>query len=336
MRFVRLASVAGAAYLLSAIPCIQPALAQTPQAAPAPLSAAQEQALRPGKSFKECTNNCPEMIVLPAGSFMMGRTDAQCHKDCDVDVGPSPNDARCIDAVYRTCKDKCIGMRCVNDNDQPQHNVTLAKPFAVAKFELTFAEWDACVADQGCSGYKPDDRGWGRGQQPVININLDDAQQYVAWLAKLTGKPYRLLTEAEYEYATRAGTTTAYPWGDNVKLNGQAMANCFGCGSQWDNKQTAPVGSFAPNKFGLYDMVGNVDEWTADCFHTNYNEAPADGSAWLKANQGDCSKRMLRGNSPDLGPDGVRSANRGTGLGFPTGNRGYAIGFRVGRTLIAP
>ena len=91
-----------------------------------------------------------------------------------------------------------------------------AKPFAVSKYELTFADWDACVAGGGCNGYQPNDQGWGRGQQPVINVNWDDAQQYVAWLSQVTGKTYRLLTEAEYEYATRAGTTTAYPWGDDI------------------------------------------------------------------------------------------------------------------------
>ena len=107
------------------------------------------------------------------------------------------------------------------------------------------------------------DSGWGRGRRPVIDVTWDDAQTYVAWLSKITGKPYRLLTEAEYEYAARAGTETAYPWGDEI--GDGTMANCDGCGSQWDNKQTAPVGSFAANGFGLYDMVGNVWEWTEDC-----------------------------------------------------------------------
>ena len=131
----------------------------------------------------------------------------------------------------------------------------------------------------------------------MINVNWDDAKLYVAWLSQVTGKTYRLLSEAEYEYATRAGTTTAYPWGDDIKLNGQAMADCAGCGSKWDNSQTAPVGSFAPNKFGLYDMVGNVFEWTEDCVHKNYGGAPPDGSAWLQANAGDCTNRILRGGS---------------------------------------
>ena len=199
--------------------------------------------------------------------------------------------------------------------------------------ELTFADWDACVAGGGCNGYKPADQGWGRGQQPVINVNWDDAQAYVAWLSQVTGKTYRLLSEAEYEYAARAGTTTAYPWGDDIKLNGTTMANCNGCGSQWDNKQTAPVGSFPPNKFGLYDMVGNVWEWTEDCVHQNYNGAPTDGSAWLEANGGDCGNHVLRGGSWVATPDYVRSAVRS---GYSTVARNAATGFRVGRMLRAP
>src|SRR5262252_251730 len=198
--------------------------------------------------------------------------------------------------------------------------VTFARQFAVGQFELTFGEWDACVADGGCNGYKPRewvgwvpcDPGcksykprewpWGRGRQPLINVSWDDAKGYVAWLSEKTGRDYRLLTEAEYEYATRAGTQTAYPWGNEI---GKNNANCDGCGSQWDNKQTAPVGSFPANSFGLHDMVGNVWEWTEDCWHPNYDGAPADGSAWTT---GDCSRRVVRGGSWVNNPQGLRSA----------------------------
>ena len=134
-----------------------------------------------------------------------------------------------------------------NDSERPQHEVTIAKPFAVAKFELTFDEWDACAAHGDCAPHVSDS-GWGRGRRPAINVSWDDAQTYVKWLSRITGKAYRLLSEAEYEYAARAGTQTQYPWGDDIKLNGKAMANCNGCGSQWDGKQTAPVGSFAANR----------------------------------------------------------------------------------------
>ena len=177
----------------------------------AALTAAQERALKPGDSFKEGAD-CPEMIVVPAGRFLMGSPAGQGY-----------------------------------DDERPQHEVTIAKPFAVAKFALTFDEWDACAARGGC---RPDvsDSGWGRGRRPVINVSWDDAQAYVKWLSSITGKPYRLLSEAEYEYAARAGNQTRYPWGDEIKLNGKPMANCRGCGSQWDGEQTAPVGSFTPNE----------------------------------------------------------------------------------------
>jgi formylglycine-generating enzyme required for sulfatase activity len=259
-----------------------------------------EQALKPGETFRECAprqqnaDYCPDMIVVPAGTFAMGslETDKNAYTD-----------------------------------ELPQHSVTIATPFAVSKFELTFAEWDACVAGGGCSGYKPNDQGWGRGEQPVINVSWEDAQLYVAWLSQMTGKLYRLLTEAEYEYAARAGTKTEYPWGDDIKLNGTAMANCIGCGSKWDDEQTAPVGSFAPNQFGLYDMVGNVWEWTEDCVHNNYSGAPTDGSAWIEG--GDCGRHVVRGGSWDAISAYLRSAVRDRDA---TG-RNDLLGFRVARTL---
>jgi formylglycine-generating enzyme required for sulfatase activity len=232
--------------------------------------------------------------VVPAGSFTMG----------------SP----------RTEKDR-------RENEGPQHQVTIAQRFAVSKYELTFEQWDACVADGGCNGYRPPDPGWGHGNRPVIYVSWDDAKVYVAWLAQKTGKPYRLLTEAEYEYAARAGTTTAYPWGSAVGTNN---ANCAGCGNQWDNRQTAPVGSFAANGFGLYDMVGNVWGWTEDCWHDSYNGAPTDGSAWTS---GDCSSRVLRGGSWGYLPQYLRSASRNWDT---TDAQNGNVGFRVGRTLITP
>jgi formylglycine-generating enzyme required for sulfatase activity len=232
------------------------------------------------------------MIVVPSGSFMMGSP-----------VGEGDND------------------------EHPQHLVTIATPFAVSKFELTFDDWDACVADGGCDGYKPSDDGWGRSRRPVINVPWNGANAYVVWLAKKTGKPYRLLSESEYEYATRAGTKTAYPWGDGI---GNNNANCDGCGSQWGGTETAPVGSFAPNAYGLYDMVGNVWEWTQDCSQVSYNGAPTDGSAWTG---GDCISRVLRGGAWFYHPFYLRSASRN--WDHPD-DRGDRYGFRVGRTLLTP
>jgi formylglycine-generating enzyme required for sulfatase activity len=265
------------------------------QVRPYVLTAAHEQALKQGDSFKECATDCPEMIVVPAGSFIMGSPPTEKGREA---------------------------------REGLQHTVMFSKPFAVSKYKLTFADWDACVTAGGCNDYKPNDTGWGRGQQPVINVSWDDAQQYVAWLSEVTGKTYRLLSESEYEYTTRAGTTTAYPWGDDI---GKNNANCNGCGSQWDAKQTAPVGSFAPNRFGLYDMVGNVFEWTEDCVHDNYNGAPTDGSAWRT--DGDCSDRVVRGGSWLSYPDNLRSADR---IWLTSDRRDSGLGFRVGRTLLAP
>ena len=250
------------------------------------LKTAQERALKPKDSFKECTH-CPVMIVVPAGSFMMGSPAAQGQ-----------------------------------DNEHPQHNVTIANPFAVSNFELTFDQWDACVAHGDCTPHVSDS-GFGRGLRPAINVSLDDAQRYVAWLSRITDKKYRLLSEAEYEYAARAGTQTVYPWGDDL---GKNNANCKGCGSQWDGKQTAPVGSFAANKFGLYDMVGNVWEWTGDCFHRDYNGAPANGAAWTDDN---CHP-VIRGGSWIDVPGNNRSASR---YFLPSVNRYDFLGFRVARTL---
>jgi formylglycine-generating enzyme required for sulfatase activity len=212
-----------------------------------------------------------------------------------------------------------------DSDERPQHRVTIGGQFAVGQYELTFEQWDACVADGGCNAYRPSDKGWGRGRRPVINVSWHDANAYVAWLGKKTGKPYRLLSESEYEYATRAGTMTVYPWGNVI---GKNSANCDGCGSQWDLKETAPVGSFAANGFGLYDMVGNVWEWTDDYMHDDYKGAPTNGSAWTS---GDCGFRVLRGGAWNGYPGDLRSAD--DRYGESPEMRNGNIGFRVGRTL---
>jgi formylglycine-generating enzyme required for sulfatase activity len=204
--------------------------------------------------------------------------------------------------------------------------VIIAKPFAVAKFELTFAQWDTCWAQGGC--VHEGDSGFGRGQQPVIEVTWGEAKEYVAWLSKITGKNYRLLSEAEYEYATRAGTQTTYPWGDDIKLNGTAVANCAGCGSKWGDHQPAPVGSFPPNKFDLYDMVGNVMEWTEDCYHDYYYGAPTDGSSWIEG--GNCSDRIVRGGSWRHTPVYLSPALRIANIAI---DRDDNLGFRVARAL---
>ena len=205
-----------------------------------------------GEKFRDCPE-CPEMVVLPAGSYRMGSRDG-------------------------------------NSDEEPVHEVAIGAPFAAGRYEVAFAEWDACARDGGCprGDVVAKDWGWGRGRRPVVNVSWDDAKRYVQWLSRKTGKPYRLLSESEWEYAARAGTETTYSWGDGIGVN---RVNCDGCGSQWDDSRTAPVGSFEANAWGLHDMHGNVWEWVEDCWNDSYAGAPADGSAWLTGN---CGRRVLR------------------------------------------
>ncbi len=209
----------------------------------------------PGTAFRHGPD-FPELVVVPAGHFLMG----------------SPQDE----------KDR-------DENEGPCHPVTIARPFAVGRYPVTFAEWDAFVAAGGTT-HRPDDKGWGRGRQPVIHVSWDDAQAYVAWLREQTGQPYRLLSEAEWEYAARAGSQTRYPWGDEP---GKDKANFRGSSSQFKLKRTAPVDSFPANAFGLCDMVGNIREWVEDSWHANYQGAPDDGRPW----DGSGEAKTVRGGS---------------------------------------
>ena len=236
-----------------------------------------------GKAFQDC-DFCPQMVVVPAGSFAMG-----------------------------------------GEAEGPRRRVTIARRFAVSKFEITFAEWDACVQAGGCGEHRAGDRNWGRGSRPAIYVSWRDARAYVRWLGKFLGQPYRLLSEAEWEYAARAGTRTAYPWGAAA---GRNRANCKGCGSRWDGRKTAKAGTFAPNAFGLHDMHGNAREWVQDCWHGSYRGAPADGSAWTAG--ADCKKRVLRGGSWSDIPWDIRSARRMSGKWK---DRSSKTGFRVALTL---
>lgn len=266
-------------------------------ATPAPLSPAREQALRAKESFKECAD-CPEMVVMPAGSFTMGAPDDEWGRKND---------------------------------EQPMHQVTFSRPFAVGKFAVTFGEWDACAADGGCNGYRPPDNGWGRGRQPVIFVSWNDAKNYLAWLSRKTGKTYRLLSESEREYVTRAGTSTAFWWGAQLSAE---LANYNGNYAFKEGPKgpfrgrTMPVESFAPNPWGLYQVHGNVAEWIEDCIPTeSYAGAPSDGSPWVS---GRCDIRILRGGSWDEIPAFVRAAARiGSGITF----RNHAFGFRVARDI---
>lgn len=263
----------------------------------------------PGKGKTEWFRDLdvgPEMVVIPDGSFIMGSPESEERR---------------------------------RENEGPQHKVTFVKPFAVSRFAVTFDEWDACAADGGCNGYKAKDEGWGRGRRPVINVSWDDTKAYIDWLGKKTGKPYRLLSEAEWEYVARAGTTTAFWWGNSISTHqanyGSVLADVFGFLSAKPAKgetrqRTLAVNSFEPNPWGLYQVHGNVWEWMEDCYDDSYNGTPTDGSAWIS---GDCVSRVVRGGSWVDVPDLLRSASRSGG---PSVNRGAGIGFRVARTLVVP
>jgi formylglycine-generating enzyme required for sulfatase activity len=265
---------------------------------PSALKFADERTLKPKQEFRECAR-CPMMVVVPSGEFMMGSKKGVGHS-----------------------------------SEYPQHNVTIANAFAVAKLEVTFDEWDVCYEVGGCK-LRPGDQGWGRGSQPVINVSWDDAQEYVTWLSKQTGKNYRLLSEAEWEYAARSGTTTLYPWGDEVGT-GNANCNCEERLGTIQNNPAIPTGSLAPNAFGLHDMHGNVAEWVQDCYQADYDGAPTDGSAWteplpgLRWANGICRYRVSRGGSWADYPGAVTSASRKEVF---SDNRLNDLGFRVARTL---
>ena len=199
------------------------------------------------------------------------------------------------------------------------HEVVIARPFAISKYEVTFADYDRYTFP-----YRVDDEGWGRGRRPIVNVSWDDAAEYAAWLSAQTGKRYRLPTEAEWEYAARAMSSTRYSWGDEVGSNQANCDNKF-CRDPWE--YTAPVGSFATNAWGLHDMEGNVYEWVQDCWNDSYAGAPGDGSAW---ESGDCNRRVGRGGSWYGGREDLRSTSRNGGM---RALRSLVIGFRLVQEL---
>jgi len=259
--------------------------ADWPKIIPSPADQVNSIVAKPGEHFSDC-DECPAMVMLPPGEFMMGDPDYF--------------------------------------GQDTRRMVAISAPFALGKYEVTFDEWDACVAAGGCDR-QPDDEGWGRADRPVINVSWDQAKDYTYWLRRVTGEDYRLPSEAEWEYAARAGTTTAYPWGDEI---GKNKANCQEkyCGDGFES--TAPVGSFLANPFGLHDMHGNVWEWTEDTWHKDYESAPRDGSPQT---DGDSRQRVNRGGAFFTGSHMITSAARTGGL--PTSARFPGHGFRVARTV---
>ena len=254
---------------------------------PTRFEVALERLYEPGDVFTDALasgGEGPQLVVIPAGRFRMG----------------------------------CLSNDGCEDDEKPVREVTIAAPFALSVHEVTFEDYDRFKHPN-----EVDDKGWGRGARPVIYVSWDDAQEYVEWLSAQTGAEYRLPSEAEWEYAARAGTTTKYGWGNEIGTN---RANCGSCGDQW--RYTAPVGSFPANGFGLHDMHGNVWEWVEDCWNESYVGAPTDGTARL---EGSCIERVLRGGSwSNLLPVIARAANRNS---FINSARLQDLGFRVARTL---
>ncbi len=263
---------------------VKPWQAATPPPIAAGPPPTEEPPAEPGAAFRDCPS-CPEMIVIPAGSFTMGSAEAETGHQADED---------------------------------PAHEVRVAAPFAVGRFEVTFDEWDACVADGGCDGYRPDDQHWGRGRRPVVDVSWDEAKRYSEWLSQTSGRQYRLLTEAEWEYAARAGTSTPYSFGATI---GGDQANFAG-------EKTVEVGSYQASPFGLNDMHGNVWEWVEDCYADSYRDAPGDGSAVSPVG---CDWRVVRGGAWNTTtPENMRTAFR---LRRVPDSARDNVGFRVARSL---
>lgn len=250
----------------------------------------------PGSTFRDTLRSGgqgPEMVVIPPGRFHMG-----CVSDLDCDV-----------------------------TEKPVREVVISRPLAVSKYEVTFEDYDRFTHPD-----KVDDKGWGRGQRPVMNISWEQATEYAAWLSAETGKSYRLPTEAEWEYAVRAGSTTKYQFGDDeAQLCQYGNHADTSTDYQWRNtacsdgegERTAEVGQYRPNAFGLYDMQGNVYEWVQDCWNNSYEGAPVDGGAWTG---GDCGLRVVRGGAWAYGPWILRSASR---HGLPRWGSEPYLGFRL-------
>ncbi len=261
------------------------------------------------REFRDCPE-CPLMVELPPGEYVMGRG---AHEKPDPADAPQPE--------------------WTVEAQNPPTEVRIAYPFAIGKYEVTFAEWDLCVDAGGCT-YAPDDNGWGRGDRPVVNLSRPDADQYVTWISDLTGQTYRLPSEAEWEYAARGGTTTTRYWGDGP---GAGMVTCEGCRGKWELRTTTPAGSFPANPFGLHDVLGNAREWVADCWNDTHEGNPGDGSArtedspWWQ--DGTCVRPVRRGGFWSSYSWSVTAAYRGFYWPGPWSDRYNMYGFRIVRDI---
>lgn len=257
---------------------------------PAPRTTPQVKALGEFSDRLRSGGRGPVMVKLPAGSFMMGSPPHLPYSE-----------------------------------ERPQFRATL-NSFAISKYEITFADYEKFARSTGQR--LPNDNGWGRSERPVVNISWDEADAYTRWLTLQTDSNYRLPTEREWEYAARAGTDTIYWWGNDISKT-PPQANCGVCGSQWDGTQTAPVGQFPANAFGLHDVIGNVMEWTSSCHHHNYTDAPEfdNGWAWDK-NTADCGRRMIRSSAFNTYKRDIRITRR---QAFSLNSRSNNLGFRIVR-----
>ncbi len=251
-----------------------------------------------GGYLRDCVS-CPDMAIVPAGRFLMG----------------SPP-----------------GERARHETEGPLAMVDIVGGFAMAVRETTMAQWDACVADGGCRGYTPPAHGWGRGDQPVVSVSFEDAQRYADWLSRKTGRDYRLPSEAEWEYAARAGASGPFSFGASLtpaRANYNA-AYAYGGPVGTGLGRAVATGSYAPNGFGLYDMHGNVWEWTADCWADSHRNTDVHGAPRDGGNGGDCARRVLKGGAWNTGGWRLRAAHR---IGKPATAREFDNGFRVVRDL---
>ena len=293
---------------MSLLAAFLPAHAQTEKPTPGRMP--------PGQDFKEC-RNCPTMVVLPAGEFTMG----------------SPADEP------------------LRRENEPQSEITIAETFAVSRTAVTWDQWEACVRDNWCDGIavdtalrslpdgelNPEYADRGRGTRPVVGVSWYDAQVFVGWLNAKTGEDdaYRLPSEAQWEYAARAGTTTAFHWGPELDYDyGNFGTDGEGLGGKAEGRdawldETSPVASFPANAFGVYDMHGNIFEWTEDCYEADRAHAPTDGSA---SKEGNCANRVFRSGTFLSNPYMQRSARRGALYPATVRGRNY-LGFRVAKTL---
>jgi formylglycine-generating enzyme required for sulfatase activity len=257
----------------------------------------------------------PATAQTPGGSLLAkaAQKSGKPFKECD----------ECPEMVVIPPGNYWMGRDDGKSVETPAVPVAILKSFALSRFEITWDQWLACVEAGPCT-HIPSDHHWGRGRQPIMNITWQDAQDYVGFLRARTGQPYRLPAEAEWEYAARAGTDTFFPWGDEA---GTYNANCRKCGTPWDGQGNAPVGTFKPNAFGLYDMHGNVWEWTEDCWSPTHDGAP---TIARPRTDGDCERRVIRSGSWYYIPRLMASTYRDR---HPAKLFSYNIGIRVARDL---